>query len=81
MDYIVCFFSCHGIVYRHYGSVVSPLVKNYLFTPSLNDVVFQLWYKKCIQWYTAKCLLFGLRDSMLRTLFIGRSLGLFIIYL
>ena len=39
-------------------------------------------YENCIwMWYTAKCLLFGLRDSMLRTLFIVRSLGLFIIYL
>ena len=31
--------------------------------------------------YTAKCLFFGLWDSMLRILFIVRSLGFFVIYL
>ena len=30
-------------------------------------------------WYTAKCLFFGLRDSMLRILFIVRSIGLYVV--
>ena len=39
-------------------------------------------YENCFwMWYTAKCLLFGLRYSVLRMSFIVRSLGLFIIYL